>query len=110
MDLTGQVGSESIRHRQYSGTGGQMNFMLGSGLSKGGKSILAINSTWKDKEGNLRSSIVPFMPPGTIVTTPRTEVDYVVTEYGVTNLKYKRVSDRIKAMICFAHPDFRDGL
>jgi 4-hydroxybutyrate CoA-transferase len=110
MDLTGQVGSESIRHRQYSGTGGQMNFLQGAAMSKGGKSIIAINSTWKDKQGNLRSSIVPFMPPGTIVTTPRTEVDYVITEYGVTNLKYKRVSERIKAMISIAHPDFRDEL
>ncbi len=110
MDLTGQVGSESIRHRQYSGTGGQMNFLQGAALSQGGKGIIALNSTWKDKEGNLRSSIVPFMPPGTIVTTPRTEVDYVITEYGVTNLKYKRVSERINAMISIAHPDFRDEL
>ena len=110
MDLTGQVGSESIRHRQYSGTGGQMNFLQGAALSQGGKGIIALNSTWKDKEGNLRSSIIPFMPPGTIVTTPRTEVDYVITEYGVTNLKYKRVSERIKAMISVAHPDFRDEL
>ena len=82
----------------------------GAAMSKGGKSIIAINSTWKDKEGNLRSSIIPFMPPGTIVTTPRTEVDYVITEYGVTNLKYKQVSERIKAMISVAHPDFRDEL
>lgn len=110
MDLTGQVGSESIRHRQYSGTGGQMNFIQGAALSKGGKSIIALNSTWKDKQENHWSSIVPFMPPGTIVTTPRTEVDYVITEYGVVNLKYKRVSERIKAMISIAHPDFRDQL
>ncbi|MEL7659015.1 MAG: acetyl-CoA hydrolase/transferase C-terminal domain-containing protein, partial [Bacillota bacterium] len=110
MDLTGQVGSESIRHRQYSGTGGQLNFIQGAALSKGGKSIIALNSTWKDSKGNLRSSIVPFMPPGTIVTTPLTEVDYVVTEYGVVNLKYKRVSERINAMISIAHPDFRDQL
>ncbi|MDD3899045.1 MAG: acetyl-CoA hydrolase/transferase C-terminal domain-containing protein, partial [Syntrophomonadaceae bacterium] len=89
---------------------GQMNFLQGAALSQGGKGIIALNSTWKDKEGNLRSSIIPFMPPGTIVTTPRTEVDYVITEYGVTNLKYKRVSERIKAMISVAHPDFRDEL
>jgi 4-hydroxybutyrate CoA-transferase len=110
MDLTGQVASETIRHRQYSGTGGQMNFIQGAALSRGGKSVIALNSTWKDRDGNLKSSIVPFMPPGTIVTTPRTEVDYVVTEYGVVNLKYKRVSERIKAMISIAHPDFRDQL
>jgi len=110
MDLTGQVGAESIRHRQYSGTGGQMNFIQGTARSQGGKSILALNSTWKDKEGNLKSSILPFMPPGTIVTTPRTEVEYVITEHGVANLKYKTVPDRIKAMISIAHPDFRDEL
>lgn len=110
MDLTGQVASETIRHRQYSGTGGQMNFIQGAALSRGGKSVIALNSTWKDRDGNLKSSIVPFMPPGTIVTTPRTEVDYVVTEYGVVNLKYKRVSERINAMISIAHPDFRDQL
>jgi 4-hydroxybutyrate CoA-transferase len=110
MDLTGQVGAESIRHRQYSGTGGQLNFIQGAGLSKGGKSIMSLNSTWKDKEGKLRSSIVPFMPPGTIVTTPRTEVEYVVTEYGVAYLKFKKISDRIKSMIKIAHPDFRDEL
>jgi 4-hydroxybutyrate CoA-transferase len=110
MDLTGQVGAESIRHRQYSGTGGQMNFIQGTARSQGGKSILALNSTWKDKQGNLKSSIIPFIPPGTIVTTPRTEVEYVITEHGVANLKYKRVPDRIKAMISVAHPDFRDGL
>lgn len=110
MDLVGQVGAESIRHRQYSGTGGQMNFIQGAGLSQGGKSIISLNSTWKDKEGRLRSSIVPFMPPGTIVTTPRSEVEYVVTEYGVAYLKFKKVADRVKSMIKIAHPDFRDEL
>jgi len=110
MDLTGQVGAESIRHRQYSGTGGQLNFLQGAKMSKGGKSIIALNSSWLDKEGKLRSSIIPFMPPGTIVTSPRTEVEYIVTEYGVANLKFKKIADRIKAMIKIAHPDFRDEL
>lgn len=110
MDLTGQVGAESIRHRQYSGTGGQLNFLQGAKMSKGGKSIIAINSTWNDKDGKLRSSIVPFMPPGTVVTSPRSEVEYIVTEYGVANLKFKKITDRVKAMIGIAHPDFRDEL
>ncbi|MDO4541004.1 MAG: acetyl-CoA hydrolase/transferase C-terminal domain-containing protein [Syntrophomonadaceae bacterium] len=110
MDLNGQVGAESIRHQQYSGTGGQMNFMQGVALAYGGKSILTLNSTWKDKEGRLRSTILPFMPPGTIVTSPRTEVQYVVTEYGCVNLRFRDVKERIAAMISIAHPDFREGL
>lgn len=110
MDLTGQVGAESIRHRQYSGTGGQLNFLQGAKMSKGGKSIIALNSSWAGKDGKLRSSIVPFMPPGTVVTSPRTEVEYIVTEYGVANLKFKKIADRVKAMIKIAHPDFRDEL
>lgn len=110
IDLTGQIGAESIRHKQYSGTGGQMNFVQGASLAKNGKSIIAMNSSWKDKEGNLRSAIVPFMPPGTIVTTPRSETEYVITEYGVVNLRYKSVAQRVKALISIAHPDFRDKL
>ncbi|MGE5370440.1 MAG: acetyl-CoA hydrolase/transferase family protein [Solirubrobacterales bacterium] len=110
LDLTGQVGAESIRHRQYSGTGGQMNFVQGAGLSKGGKSIIALNATWKGKKDKLMSSIVPFMPPGTIVTTPRSEVEYVVTEFGVANLRFKNVSQRVKELINIAHPDFREDL
>lgn len=110
MDLTGQAGAESIRHKQYSGTGGQMNFVQGSALSKGGKSILALNSSFTDKKNNLKSTIVPFMPPGTVVTTPRTEVEYIVTEYGVAYLRYQSVAKRTKELIKIAHPDFRDEL
>lgn len=110
MDLTGQAGSESIRHRQYSGTGGQVNFVTGANFSKGGKSIMSLNSTYKDKEGNLKSTIVPFIPPGTIVTTSRNDVEYIITEYGVVNLKYQGVSQRVKKMISISHPQFRDEL
>ena len=99
MDLTGQAGSESIRHRQYSGTGGQVNFVTGANFSRGGKSIMSLNSTYKDKEGKLKSTIVPFIPPGTIVTTSRNDVEYIITEYGVVNLKYQGVSQRVKKMI-----------
>jgi 4-hydroxybutyrate CoA-transferase len=109
LDLVGQVGAESIRHHQYSGTGGQLNFIQGAALSKGGKSIIALNSTWK-KGDKLMSSIVPFMPPGTVVTTPRAETEYVVTEYGVACLRYKSVQERTKEVIRIAHPDFRDEL
>ncbi|MGE5415677.1 MAG: acetyl-CoA hydrolase/transferase family protein [Acidobacteriota bacterium] len=110
IDLTGQVGAESIRHKQYSGTGGQMNFVQGASMAHNGRSIMALNATFVNKEGKLRSSIVPFLPPGTVVTTPRSETEYVVTEYGVAYLRYKSVSQRIKALIDIAHPDFRDEL
>lgn len=110
VDLSGQVASESIGPRQFSGSGGQVNFARGAQMSKGGKSFLAMESTYKDKEGNLKSRIVPVLPEGTIVTTPRTDVQYIVTEYGIVNLRYKSIPDRVKALISIAHPDFRDFL
>lgn len=110
FDLTGQAASESIGTFQYSGTGGQVNFVQGAKLSKGGKSILALNSTYKDKEGNIRSKILSVFPEGTVVTTSRNDVQYVVTEYGVANLKFKSISERAKALIAIAHPDFREQL
>lgn len=110
MDLTGQTASESIRQKQYSGTGGQVNFIQGARFSKGGKSIIALNSTYKNKEGQLRSRIVPFLPSGTIVSTSRNDIEYVVTEYGVINLRYKGISQRVREMISIAHPDFREEL
>lgn len=110
MDLTGQTASESIRQKQYSGTGGQVNFAQGALLSKGGKNIMALNSTFKDKEGKLRSRIVPFLPHGTIVSTSRNDIQYVITEFGVVNLRYNSVPERVKKLISIAHPDFRDEL
>jgi 4-hydroxybutyrate CoA-transferase len=110
FDLTGQAASESIGTRQYSGTGGQVNFVQGSQMSKGGKSILALNSTYTDKKGNLRSKILPVLPEGTVVTTSRNDVEYVVTEYGVAHLKFKSIPDRARALTAIAHPRFREGL
>jgi 4-hydroxybutyrate CoA-transferase len=110
VDLSGQAASESIGAFQYSGTGGQLNFIHGAKKSKGGKSILALNSTYTDKQGNLNTKIVNCFPPATTVTTPRTEVEYIVTEYGVAHLRYKSIKDRAKALINIAHPDFRDEL
>lgn len=110
MDLTGQTASESIRQKQYSGTGGQVNFIQGARFSKGGKSIVALNSTYTDKDENLRSRITPFLPSGTVVTSSRNDLEYIVTEYGVINLRYKGVSQRVREMISIAHPDFRDEL
>ncbi len=110
IDLTGQVAAESIGTRQYSGTGGQVNFVHGAKKSKGGKSIIALNSTYKDREGNLHSNIVPCLPLGTVVTTSRNDVEYVVTEYGVANLRMRSIHDRVLSLINIAHPDFRDEL
>ena len=110
IDLTGQVNAESIGSRQYSGTGGQLEWVLGAQWSRGGKSILALRSSYRDKQGQLHSKIVPQLAPGTIVTTPRTCVQYVATEYGVADLRYKSVSERARALISIAHPDFRAEL
>ena len=110
IDLVGQVCSESIGPRQYTGSGGQLDWVIGSQMSRGGKSIIAINSTYKDKNGQLQSKIKPFLTPGAVITTPRTYVQYVITEYGVANLRYKSTWERAKALIAIAHPDFREEL
>ena len=110
IDLTGQVNAESIGTRMYSGTGGQLEWVLGAQWSKGGKSIIALRSSYRDKSGQLRSKINPMLTPGCVVTTPRTMVQYIVTEYGVAHLKYKSARERAKALIAIAHPDFREEL
>jgi len=110
IDLTGQAASESIGTTQYSGTGGQVNFNQGAKFSKGGKRILAIASTYTDKEGNLRSKILPTLPEGSIVTTSRNEQEYICTEYGVVNINFDCIRDRVKKLISIAHPQFRDEL
>lgn len=108
-DLTGQVCSESVGYRQISGIGGQIDFVRGASESEGGKSFLCLPST-TEVDGELISNIVVGLPEGTIVTTPRKDVMYVVTEYGVANLKNRSIADRVEAMISIAHPDFRDVL
>lgn len=110
IDLTGQVNAESVGTRQYSGTGGQLEWVVGSQWSKGGKSIIALRSAYRDKNGQLHSKIRPQLSAGSIVTTPRSSVQYVVTEYGVADLKYKNVLERAQALIAIAHPDFRAQL
>jgi acyl-CoA hydrolase len=109
IDLQGQAASESDGHRHISGTGGQLQFVRGAYASKGGKSFICLSSTF-DKKGERRSRIVLNLTPGNIVTTPRSDMMYVVTEYGIANLKGKSVADRAKALIGLAHPDFRDQL
>ena len=109
IDLQGQAASESDGHRHISGTGGQAQFVRGAYASKGGKSFICLSSTY-DKRGERRSRIVLNLTPGNIVTTTRSDVMYVVTEYGIVNLKGKSVAERAQALISIAHPDFREGL
>ncbi len=109
-DLTGQVCSESIGFRQYSATGGQLDFVRGAALSKGGKSFLCMPSTFTQKDGTVESRIKCALPAGAVVTTPRSDVMYVATEYGIADLYLKPINERIKAMISIAHPDFREQL
>ena len=110
VDLYGQVCSESIGFQQKSGTGGQLDFMLGAFMSRGGKGIISLNSTYKDKDGTLHSRIVPTIQPGSIVTVPRSIVQYVATEYGIVQLNGKSTWERADALISIAHPDFREEL
>lgn len=110
VDLLSQVCSETSGLRQISGTGGQLDFVIGAFHSKGGKSFLAFSSTHKDKEGVVHSRIKPMLTPGAAVTVPRTQVQYLVTEYGMANLKGLSVWGRAEALIKLAHPDFRDDL
>jgi 4-hydroxybutyrate CoA-transferase len=110
VDLSGQIYSEGLGHRMVSGTGGQLDFMIGSYYSKGGKGITLVSSSRKLKDGTLASSIVPEPPPGTPVTVPRTLANYVVSEYGIAHLKYKSRRQRAEALINIAHPDLRGEL
>ena len=107
VDLKGQVNSETVGGRQYSGIGGQLDHVRGAQLSEGGKSILALNSTAKK---DTISKIVPYFAPGNVTTISRYDVHYIVTEYGVADLKYKTERQRALALISIAHPKFRDEL
>ncbi len=109
-DLTGQACSESLGFDQFSGTGGQLNFVRGAAMSPGGKSFLAFQSYAALKDGTMTSRISTVLPPGAVVTTPRTDVQFIVTEYGVADLRGQSISERAKALIKIAHPQFRDEL
>lgn len=108
-DLYGQVCSESSGTRQISGTGGQLDFLTGATMAKGGKAFLCMTSSYTDKNGVRRSRIVPTFS-GDIVTSPRSQAYYIVTEYGCVNLAGKSTWERADALISIAHPDFRDEL
>ena len=109
VDLYGQVSSETVGFRQISGTGGQLDFVDAASRSKGGKSFLCLASSKKDKEGKLHSNIVPYFQ-GDIVTTPRTQSYFIVTEYGAVNLSGLSTWQRAEALISIAHPDLREDL
>ncbi len=110
MDLFGQVNAESAGLKHISGTGGQLDFVMGAYLSKGGKSFICMSSTVTGKDGTVKSRIVPTLAPGSIVTDPRSCVQYIVTEYGMVNLKGLSTWERAEAIISIAHPDFREQL
>lgn len=110
VDLFSQVASEASGARQISGTGGQLDFIMGAYRSEGGKGLICINSTFTKKDGTVGSRIVPTLSPGTIVTCPRSIVHYVVTEFGIAQLKSKSTWERAEALINIAHPDFREQL
>lgn len=109
IDLFGQISSESSGTRHISGTGGQLDFVMGAYLSRGGKSFICLSSTF-GKNGETKSRITPTLSPGSIVTDSRTCVQWVVTEYGKVNLKGMSSWQRAEALISIAHPDFRDAL
>lgn len=110
LDLMGQENAESAGTRQLSGTGGQLDFLEGAFRSEGGKGFICLASTHKKKDGTLKSNIVPFIPGGSVVSAPRSLIQYVATEYGVVKLSGLSLRERAEAMVSVAHPDFREEL
>ena len=108
-DLYGQISSESSGLRQISGTGGQLDYVTAAQESKGGKSFICMTSSFVDKKGVRHSRIVPHFG-GDIITTPRTQAFWVVTEFGAVNLAGASAWERAQRLISVAHPDFRDEL
>lgn len=110
VDLMGQVVADSIGRRQFSGVGGQVDFVRGTAMAENGKSIIALPSITTKKDGSVISKIVADLDPGAAVTTSRNDVDYVVTEYGIAELKGKSLRQRAKSLIGIAHPSAQDPL
>ena len=109
VDIFGQVSSESAGLRQISGTGGQLDFLLGASESNGGKAFLCLPSTYTDRKGRRHSNILPHFH-GEIVTSPRSQVFFIVTEYGAVNLEGRSTWERAEMLVSVAHPDYRDEL
>lgn len=109
-DLYGQVCAESAGTRHISGTGGQLDYLTGAYQSQGGKAFLCMTSTYLDKEGVRHSRIVPTFSGGDIITDPRTQAYYIVTEQGAVNLAGRSTWERAEMLISVAHPDFREEL
>jgi len=107
VDVLGQVCSQSLGTRQFSGTGGQLDTHRGAQMSEGGRGIIALRSTAKN--GTI-STIVPTLAPGSGITVPSQDVDTLVTEYGVAELRGRCVRDRMEALIKIAHPNFQDWI
>ncbi|MDD2402042.1 MAG: acetyl-CoA hydrolase/transferase C-terminal domain-containing protein [Clostridia bacterium] len=111
VDLFGQVSAESVGTRAISGTGGQLDFVTGAYQSKGGKSFVCFSSTYVDKKtGEVKSRVLPTLPSGEVVTDPRSQVHYFVTEWGMANLAGRSAWERAELIIGIAHPDFREEL
>ena len=110
VDLCGQIASEAIGTRQWSGAGGANDFAEGAIHSKGGKSIIAIPSSGVNRKGERYSKINAILSPGAIVTISRNNIDYIVTEYGIAEMKCQPIYRRVENLIEIAHPDFRDQL
>ena len=110
IDLFGQISSESSGIKHISGAGGQLDFVLGAYLSNGGKSFICCSSTFTDKSGKMHSRIRPTLTEGSIVTDTRANTHYVVTEFGMVNVKGLSTWQKAEAIISIAHPDFRDEL
>jgi 4-hydroxybutyrate CoA-transferase len=110
VDLRGQVCSESIGLSSSGGIGGQLDFVRGARRAKGGKSFIVMRSVLEKKDGTRLPKITLTLPKGSVVSTPRSDVMYVATEYGVAELQYRSVKERAHALISISHPDFREEL
>ncbi|MDY4483304.1 MAG: acetyl-CoA hydrolase/transferase C-terminal domain-containing protein [Butyricicoccus porcorum] len=109
IDLFGQVSSETSGMRHISGTGGQLDFLIGASASRGGKAFICMSSTFSDKNGKRHSRVLPHFN-GEIITSPRSQVYYLATEYGVVNMEGRSTWERAELLISLAHPDFREDL